>query len=282
MLLKMVKMFINLQRLLFGGEENYSKDKRKKAKGANFGILYGMTAHNFAPRFNISLEEAQEFVDSFKKGLPRLTAWISYMEKVGEKQGYINTMFGRPRRVKYWFDTKEWKWVSFAKRTIVNSAVQGTGADILKIVLIKLFNAFYSSDPQHNYTSLIRFKNTIHDEVNYQIYKDKEHDYKAFKILLKQAMSIMRVKEPNWPFPMETGLSIGNRWGQSIDFSYDRETLDIIKPKGDVLEEKDLSKYLDLKSAQEETVEEVVDDKSLINISEEEIAENYSDFGANW
>ena len=93
----------------------------------------------------------------------------------------------------------------------------------------------------------------------------------------------MRVKEPNWPFPMETGLSIGNRWGQSIDFEYDRETLDIIKPKGDILNEKDLSKYLNLKSNKEKVEEEEsIDTKTLVDISEEEIQENYGDFSTNW
>ncbi len=264
------------------GEENYNKDKRKKAKGANFGILYGMTAHNFAPRFNISLEEAQEFVDSFKKGLPRLTAWISYMEKIGEKQGYIKTMFGRPRRVKYWFDTKEWKWINFAKRTIVNSAVQGTGADILKIVMIKLFETFYGDTPQTKLTELVRFKNTIHDEINYQIYKDKEHNYLVFNEILKRIINIMRVQQPEWPFPMEVGLSIGNRWGQSVDFEFDKETLEVIQPKGDILTENDLVKSLNLVSSSEVEKESTDEENTLANISEEEIEENYGDFGDMW
>ena len=266
------------------GEENYNKDKRKKAKGANFGILYGMTAHNFAPRFNISLEEAQEFVDSFKKGLPRLTAWIGGMEKLGEKQGFINTMFGRPRRVKYWFDTKEWKWISFAKRTIVNSAVQGTGADILKIVMIKLFDTFYLGKkkiPQPA-TELIRFKNTIHDEINYQIYKDKEHNHAIFNKILKEVIRIMRVQQPDWPFPMEVGLSIGNRWGQSVDFDFDPKTLDVIKPKGDLFTDDNLMSSLKLKSNTINKVEEEIQENSLVSISEEEIQENYGDFGENW
>ena len=270
------------------GEENYNKDKRKKAKGANFGILYGMTAHNFAPRFNISLEEAQEFVDSFKKGLPILTAWINFMEQTGEKQGYIKTMFGRPRRVRYWFDTKEWKWISFAKRTIVNSAVQGTGADILKIVMIKLFDELYLGKGKEidSFTSpvtgLVRFKNTIHDEINYQIYKDKEHNYAAFNKILKKIMNIMRVKQPTWPFHMEVGLSIGNRWGQSVDFDFDANTLDIIKPKGDIFTENDLVKSLNLISNSDNTKEEIVEEDVLINISDEELQENYGDFGSNW
>lgn len=204
-------------------------------------LLYGMTAHNFAPRFNMSLQEAQEFVDQFKAGLPVLTTWISAMENLGEKQGYIKTMFGRPRRVKSWFDTGEWKWINFAKRTIVNSAVQGTGADILKLVMIRIFNKFYKDKPM---TELIRFKSTIHDEINYQVYKDKEHNYKAFNALVKATMQMMRVKLDGWPFPMEVGLSIGNRWGQSVDFDFNPDTLEILGPKKELATDSDICKSL--------------------------------------
>jgi DNA polymerase-1 len=227
-------------------------------------LLYGMTAHNFASRFNMSMTEAQEFVDAFKNGLPTLFTWINSLEKLGERQGYVTTMFGRPRRVKSWFDTGDWSWVNFAKRTCVNSAVQGTGADILKIVMIRLFNTFYTTE--RPLTSLIRFKNTIHDEINYQIIKDKEHDYKAFKTILKQVMKLMRVKLPEWPFPMEIGLSIGNRWGQSVDFNFDSSSLEVLGPKGDLASDKDILDGLGIKinKAKEEKLKEQELDPNMI------------------
>lgn len=193
------------------GEENYDKDKRKKAKGANFGILYGMTWRNFAERFNMTDEEAQKFVDDFKKGLPVLFRWVAAVEETGRRQGYVRTMFGRPRRLKSWFDTGEWSWINFAKRTAVNTMVQGTGADFLKIDMIRIFKTFYNNKGKE-LTKLIRFRSTIHDEIDYQIYKDKENDYKYFKMILKQVMKLMRLRLPGWDFPMEVGLSIGNRW----------------------------------------------------------------------
>ena len=148
--------------------------------------------------------------------------------------------------------------------------------------MIKLFNEFYSSDPAHNYTALVRFKNTIHDEINYQIYKDKEHNHNAFNQILKKIISIMRVKQPEWPFPMEVGLSIGNRWGQSVDFEFDTNTLEVIKPKGDLFTNNSLMSSLGLVSNSAPKVEEISEDNTLINISEEEIQENYGDFGNMW
>lgn len=229
------------------GEENYDKDKRKKAKGANFGILYGMTAKNFSERFKMTFEEAQEFVDQFKAGLPTLFTWVAAVEKLGEHQGYVNTMFGRPRRLKSWFDTGEWSWMNFARRTAVNTMIQGTGADILKIVMIRLFKKFYVNPVTGPLTKLIRFKSTIHDEVNYQIYKDKEHSGETFRRIVKQTMDSMRVRLPDWEFPMEVGLSIGNRWGQSVDFDFDKTTLEILGPKKDPISDKDLCSGLHIK-----------------------------------
>lgn len=218
-----------------------------------------MTAHNFSSRFNMTMEEAQKFVDDFKSGLPVLFNWISAVERLGEKQGYVNTYFGRPRRVKSWFDTGDWSWINFAKRTCVNTVVQGTGADILKIVLIRIFNKYYNNK-NGNFTKLIKFKNTIHDEINYQIIKDKEHNYSAFKKLTKTTMELMRVKLPDWPFPMEVGLSIGNRWGQSVDFNFDTTTLDILGPKGDPCTDKDICDALNIKYINPD--EKIEDDKS--------------------
>lgn len=242
------------------GEENYTKDKRKMAKGANFGLLYGMTAHNFKDRFNISYEEAQEFVDQFKAGLPVLFKWIRACELEGEKNGTVYTMFGRPRRVKSWFDTGDWSWVSFAKRTCVNTKIQGTGADILKIVFLKLFDQFYKT----NLTELVRFKFTIHDEIDYQIIKDKEHNCASFKKILKMIMQIMRVQYPGWEFPMEVGLSIGNRWGQCIDFDFDINTLEVTGPKQDPISDKDICKALGIEQ-KKESEEKQEEQQDLIN-----------------
>ncbi len=240
------------------GEENYSKDYRKKAKAGNFGILYGMTARNFMERFNMTYEQAQEFVEQFKAGLPQLSAWIKRQEYIGEHEGTIRTMFGRPIRVKSWFDTKDWSWVSFAKRTCVNSPVQGSGADILKWAFIRLFNLFYNNPKTGPLTDLIRFKCTVHDEIDFQIIKHKD----TFDKVLKNAIACMRFQLPGWPFPLELGLSIGNRWGQSVDFNFDTTTYKVTGPAGDPISDKDIYKSLGIK--EQKIQEEEKSDKEVI------------------
>ena len=240
------------------GEENYDKNKRKIAKSANFGILYGQTGRNFAETFNMTLEEGNQFVEDFKSSLPVLFRWVGALEILGEKRGYVTTLFGRPIRVKNYFESDEWKWKSYAKRLCVNGTIQGTGADIMKYCLIKLFEKFYET----NRTNEVRFKNMIHDEINYQIRKDK-----LFK-LLPEVMSIMRMKLPSWPFPMEVGLEMGNRWGQSVPFKFslnDEQTeISGVVPKTDPVDKRticntfDISDKDEIENSEPEEVEEKV------------------------
>lgn len=106
------------------GEENYNKDYRKMAKGANFSILYGAMAQSFAenPMYHMNLTEAEEFYNKYKKALPTLFVWEERLQRRGRREGYVSTYFGRPRRVKGYFDNGQ---ISFANRTIVNTVVQG-------------------------------------------------------------------------------------------------------------------------------------------------------------
>ncbi|MBQ2639272.1 MAG: hypothetical protein IJF92_00700 [Bacilli bacterium] len=237
--------------LAIWGEENYDKNKRKIAKSANFGILYGQTGRNFADRFNMTIDEGNQFVEDFKASLPVLFRWVNIWEKVGEKQGYVTTLFGRPIRVRSYFESGEWKWKSYAKRMCVNGTIQGTGADIMKYCLIKVFQKFYKT----NRTNEVRFKNMIHDEINYQMRKDKLFD------LLPEVMDIMRVQRPDWEFPMEVGLEMGNRWGQSVPFRFKIEKVEGatskisgVEPKTDPVDKKTICNTF--KVSEEDNVEE--------------------------
>lgn len=230
------------------GEENYSRDKRKMAKGANFGILYGQTARHFAENFGISYEEAQDFVTRFKTSLPVLFSWVAKHEKDAAKKGTVYTLFGRPRRVAYWMNHPQQSMVAFGKRTAVNTTIQGTGADILKIAFIKLFKQFYSPK---DYRSIVRFLNTVHDEINYSVRKD------AMNVVVPLLIKCMRLQLPNWEFPMEVGLGIGNRWGQCVDFEFDKNDFHILKPKMEAYHEKVEEVPVEENSLEEDVVEEL-------------------------
>ena len=123
------------------GEENYDKGKRKKAKKCNFGILYGMTARNFAIDFDISLDEAQKIVDDYKGGAPVLFNWVHQNEEIAKRTGITYTMFGRPRRLGWYLSKDRDRGMqNFGIRSCTNTVIQGTGADILKMSFLKLSN----------------------------------------------------------------------------------------------------------------------------------------------
>lgn len=210
------------------GEENYDKEKRKLAKGLNFGIIYGMEAYSIYSRgLAKTPEEAEDFYTKFKAGLPVLFNWLDSVVELGKRNGTVYTMFGRPRRVKYWLDNSNYKFKSFGERTCKNTVVQGTGADITKTAMTRVFNDVLSKPDNR---PIVRFMSTVHDEVNYSVKK------KYFPSVAQRINKLMTIWiSTNDKFPFDTGLGIGLRWGELFDFNYDKKTFEIISPKWDPL-----------------------------------------------
>lgn len=211
----------------------YDKSMRKLAKNLNFGIVYGMAAYSIYSRgYTKSLEEAERFYNQFQVGLPTLFKWLDTNAKMGETKGYITTLFGRPRRVKYWMTHREPKMRAFGRRTCCNSPCQGTGADVTKRSVIEVFNN-YLDNPE--WKDKVRWHSTVHDEVNYSVKKTYA------KELSQKINQMMTLKLPGRTFAFNTGLSLGLRWGQLFDFEYDIETFELSHPKWDDVGEKDLT-----------------------------------------
>jgi DNA polymerase I-like protein with 3'-5' exonuclease and polymerase domains len=206
------------------GKENYTKDLRKIAKGANFGILYGQNEYNFAGNFNGDVDKARDFLNTYKSTLATLFRWVNFHQREAQQKGMVTTYFGRPIRLSYYFNHPDYGKRAYAKRFSVNATIQGTGADILKISFMKLWSTIFSNDNNRN---KIKFCSTIHDEINYQI--TKEDASTIIPIVIK----CMRLQLPTWEFPMDVGLAIGQRWGTMFDFNFDPVTFKIISPKGD-------------------------------------------------
>ncbi|MBO7615092.1 MAG: hypothetical protein J6T15_05290 [Bacilli bacterium] len=195
----------------------YDKSKRKKAKTVNFGILYGMTAKNFSNDFSISMEEAQEIVDKYKEGAKKLFDWVEREEKLAETTGSVYTMFGRPRRLGWYFSPeRSYSMRQFGIRSTANTIIQGSGGDILKMSFLNIYDLFYSNPETRNKNrEYVKFINTVHDEINYNV--SKKYVYQ----LVPKILSCMRMWFPDWQFPMKVGLAISSRWGTNIDFEYD-------------------------------------------------------------
>ena len=190
------------------GEEKYNKDYRKMAKAANFSILYGAAAQSFAdnPMFNMNLTEAEEFYNTYKKALPTLFLWEERLQRRGRREGYVSTYFGRPRRVKGYFDNRNF---AFANRTIVNTTVQGTASDLLKYVLCRLWGSVLNNP---KYKDDCAWRCTIHDEIQYTIRSSRANE------IASVLEDVMRVKLPEWPVVIDIEVSFGHSAGGLFAF----------------------------------------------------------------
>lgn len=212
------------------GEDNYCKEARKKAKTANFGILYGSSAYGFHNQFpDMSIEECEDFIDKFKSALPSIEAAQRNAFRYAKKNGYVKTYFGRPRRVKYYINSPDRSLQGFAKRTVSNTVVQGCAGDALKLMLIRLWKDLFTK----YYDKGLRWIGTIHDEVNYLVPKELLNE------VIPIIMDCQTIKLPDWKVPLIPDLSIGNSFGELIPFEYNFETHEY-KPAIEEIKDKDL------------------------------------------
>ena len=216
------------------GEDKYCKEARKKAKTANFGILYGSSAYGFHHQFpDMTLEECEDFIDKFKSALPSIEASQNGAIRFGRKNGYVKTYFGRPRRVKYYFNSSNRSMQSFGKRTCMNTVVQGCAGDALKLMLVRLWKELFVPYKDKG----VRWLGTIHDEINVIVPKP------LLKEVVPIIMKCQTIKLPDWPVIIEPDLSIGTSFGSLIPWNIiynDDGTVKEFIPQMDEIKEKDL------------------------------------------
>ena len=146
--------------------EEISRDERRKAKTANLGIIYGISAFGLAERMEVSRTEAKELISSYFNTYPRVQQFIDQSIEKARSQGYILTEFGRRR---YLPDITSRNAVvrGYAERNAVNAPIQGTAADIIKLAMIRIDQRFEREG--------IRSKMIlqVHDELNFSVWPDE-------------------------------------------------------------------------------------------------------------
>lgn len=142
--------------------EEVTRDERRKAKTANFGIIYGISAFGLAERMEVSRTEAKELIDSYFKTYPKVKKYMEKSVEVARERGYILTEFGRRR---YLPDITSRNAVvrGYAERNAVNAPIQGTAADIIKIAMIRIDERLRHEALQ---TKMIL---QVHDELNFSV-----------------------------------------------------------------------------------------------------------------
>lgn len=178
--------------------EEVSRDERRKAKTANFGIIYGISAFGLAERMEVSRTEAKELIDNYFQTYPGVREYIDNSVSRAKELGYIETLCGRRR---YLPDINSRNAVvrGYAERNAVNAPIQGTAADIIKIAMIRVAARFK--------TEGIRSKMIlqVHDELNFSVLPEE----------LDRVRSIV-THEMNHAFtlsvPLEADCGEGSNW----------------------------------------------------------------------
>ena len=142
--------------------EEVTPDQRRKAKTANFGILYGISAFGLSERLNIPRAEAKMLIDGYFATFPQVRDYIDRSIAQAKEKGYVTTLYGR-RRMLPDINSRNAVVRSFSERNAINAPIQGTAADIIKIAMIHIYRRFKQEDIQ---SKMIL---QVHDELNFDV-----------------------------------------------------------------------------------------------------------------
>ena len=178
--------------------EKVTKEQRGKAKTANFGIIYGISAFGLAQRMNIPRTDAKQLIDSYFNTYARVRKYMDEMIQSAREKGYVETMLGRRR---YLRDILSRNAVvrGFAERNAINAPIQGSAADIIKIAMIRIQEILY----KNNYRTKMILQ--VHDELVFDVYKKELDEVKQMIIReMENAYSLS--------VPLIVDFGTGNNW----------------------------------------------------------------------
>ena len=142
--------------------EQVTGDERRKAKTANFGILYGISAFGLAQRLNIPREEAKMLIDGYYTTFPQVRDYIDRSIAQAREKGYVTTLYGR-RRMLPDINSRNAVVRGFSERNAINAPIQGTAADVIKLAMVRIFKRF--NDEGIRSKMILQ----VHDELNFDV-----------------------------------------------------------------------------------------------------------------
>jgi DNA polymerase-1 len=181
-------------------EPEVTKEMRYKAKSVNFGIIYGQGAFGLADNLGISRTEAKEIIDNYKREFSGITTYMDDTIKFAQQNGYVETLLGRKR----WLpdiNSSNFTVRGFAERNAINTPIQGTAADMIKLAMIKVHHAI--KDAGLKSKMLLQ----VHDELVFDVLLSEKE---AMKKLILENMQNALVLPNNVPVVAEAGE--GQNW----------------------------------------------------------------------
>ncbi|WNJ17645.1 DNA polymerase I [Pontibacter sp. G13] len=184
---------------VFGVEpEEVDSTQRSRAKTVNFGIIYGISAFGLSQRMGISRKESKEIIETYFAQYPRVKAFMDECVDKAKEQGYVETLFGRRRNLPD-INSRNATIRGFAERNAINSPIQGSAADIIKLAMINIQKAML----EQNLKS--RMVLQVHDELVFDVHKD---ELDLMKALVHDKMT----HAVNLAVPMEVEMGTGQNW----------------------------------------------------------------------
>jgi DNA polymerase I len=181
-------------------EEAVTREMRRKAKSVNFGIIYGQGAFGLAENLGISRTEAKEIIDNYKKEFSGITKYMADMIHYCQEHGYVQTILGRKRWLRD-INSGNFTVRGYAERNAINSPIQGTAADMIKLAMVKIDKAF----KEHNFKSKMILQ--VHDELVFDATRDEVELIKP--VILDCMQSAMTL--PN-DIPILAEVGEGDNW----------------------------------------------------------------------
>ena len=145
--------------------------QRRNAKAVNFGIVYGISGFGLSRDLNISKKQAEKYIEDYFETYPDVKRFMDELVEQGKQKGYVTSLFGRIRPIPE-FASKNFMQRQFGERIAMNSPIQGTAADIIKIAMIRVHKKL----KEGNYKSRLILQ--IHDELLIETHKDEIDEVK--------------------------------------------------------------------------------------------------------
>jgi DNA polymerase-1 len=149
------------------GIDEVTSDQRRKAKRANFGIIYGITVFGLAERLEIDRAEARELINGYFETFPKVREYMEQAKETARQKGYVETFFHR-RRYLPDINSRNATVRGFAERNAINAPIQGSAADIIKVAMIRIYQRFKE---EHLRSKMIL---QVHDELNFSVVPEEK------------------------------------------------------------------------------------------------------------
>lgn len=185
---------------VFGIEkpEDVTANDRRNAKAVNFGIVYGISDFGLSNNLGIPRKQAKAYIDTYFERYPGIKAYMERVVREAKDKGYVETLFKRRRQLPD-INSRQFNVRSFAERTAINSPIQGSAADILKIAMINLDQALVAGGFE---TKMLL---QVHDEIVLEV---PNHELAAVKALVKETME----SAVSLAVPLRVDESAGKSW----------------------------------------------------------------------